>query len=79
MEGRAFVSEAFLASSEGAEVLGGLRYCLSIEAHDNATKRLLSMLNVEVNLMGDLGSLGGFGSLGEENKAEPEEQGGRDG
>ena len=65
MEGRALVAETLLSSGQGAEVLGGLGDGLAVETNDNAAGRLVANGDVEVDLVGDLGALGGGGSLRE--------------
>jgi hypothetical protein len=74
VEGRALVTEALLASGQSPEVLGRLGHRLAVETHDNAAERLIAMRDVEVDLVGDLGALGGFSALREENQADSEEQ-----
>lgn len=74
MEGRAFVTKALLASSQSPEVLGRLGHCLAVETHHNAADRLIAVRDVEVDLVGDLGSLRRFGALREEEQADSDEQ-----
>lgn len=78
VESRALVTEAFLASGQSAEVLSGLRDSLAVEAHDDTAEALLALLNVEVDLVGDLGALGSLSRLGEEEEAKSQEQGRRE-
>ncbi|KAI6766220.1 hypothetical protein HG530_007290 [Fusarium avenaceum] len=78
VESRALITEALLASGQSAEVLSGLRDSLAVEAHDDTTEALLALLNVEVDLVGDLGTLGSLSRLGEEEKAKSQEQGRRE-
>lgn len=75
MEGRSLVAEALLTSGQSAEVLSGLGDGLAVETHDDATEVLLAMLDVEVDLVGDLGALGSLSSGREEQKAETQEKG----
>jgi hypothetical protein len=77
VESRALVTEALLTSGQSAEILSGFGDSLAIETHDDAAERLVTLLNVEVDLVCDLGTLGSVGRLGEEEKAEPKEQGRR--
>lgn len=69
VEGRALVAKALLAGGQSTEVLGCLGYGLAVKTHYDATNLLVAMLNVEVNLVGDLGALRGLGGL---HKAEQE-------
>lgn len=78
VEGRALVAEALLASGESPEVLGSLGNRLAIETHDDAANLLVAMLDVEVDLVGDLGTLGGSGRLGEEEHRADQERGGQE-
>jgi len=73
VEGRPFIAESLLSSREGAEVLGGLGDGLAIEANDDAANGLVALRNVEVHLVGDLGSLCRLGGLGEEEQAHSEQ------
>lgn len=74
MESRSLITEALLPSSESPEVLGGLGDSLSVEAEDDAAQWLIAVGDVEVDLVGDLGALGSFGGLGEEDHAHSEEE-----
>jgi hypothetical protein len=65
VEGGALVAEALLAGGQSAEVLGRLGDGLAVQAHDNAPDGLIAVLDVEVDLVGDLGALGSHGGLGE--------------
>ena len=57
VEGRTLVSEALLSSGQSPEVLGSLGGRLAIETNDNATKLLITVGNVEVDLVGNLWSV----------------------
>ena len=78
VEGRPLVAKALLAGGESAEVLGRLRDGLAVKAHDDAAQGLVTMGDVEVDLVGDLGTLGRLHRLGHEEEAEAQEKGGRD-
>lgn len=78
MEGRALITEALLASGESAEVLGGLGDGLAVEAHDNAAEGLVTLLNVEVDLVGDLGALRCLGGLRKEQHRAEEQRSGEE-
>ena len=43
---------------------------LAVKTKDNASHVLIAMLDVEVDLVGNLGSFGSFGRLGEEEKGD---------
>ncbi len=73
MEGRALVAEALLSSGQSAEVLGGLGDGLAVETNDNAAGRLVANGDVEVDLVGDLGALGGGGSLREADNGQADQ------
>lgn len=77
VEGRSLVAEALLAGGESAEVLSSLRDSLAIETKGDTAEVLIAVLNVEVDLVSDLGALGGSGSLGEEDQTDCQEQHGR--
>jgi hypothetical protein len=48
-----------------------LRNSLAVKTKDNTSKILIAMLDVEVDLVGDLGTLAsGLGSLGEVDESE---------
>lgn len=74
MESRSLITEALLAGGEGAEVLSGLGGGLAVQADHDATKGLIAVLNVEVDLVGDLGSLGSGNGAAKEQHAHTEEQ-----
>ena len=78
VEGRALVTEALLASGESAEVLSGLGDGLAIEADDDAAEGLVALLNVEVDLVGDLGALGCLGGLRKEQHGAEEQRSGEE-
>lgn len=77
VESRSLITEALLASGESTEVLRGLGNSLAVKTKSNTSDVLVAVGNVEVDLMGDLGSLGGGSLLGEEDQADGEEQHGR--
>ena len=76
MESRSLISKTLLLSSrQNTEVLSGLWDSLSVETHNNATQWLVAMLNVEVDLVGDLWALaGGLGGIGEEEEGGSQDQ-----
>lgn len=76
VEGGALVTKALLARGERAEVLSRLGDRLAIEAKDDAAELLVAVLNVEVDLVGDLGALGSLGSAGKEEQAHHQDNGG---
>ena len=78
VEGRALITEALLAGGESAEVLGGLGDSLAIETNDDASEGLIAVLDIEVDLVGDLGTLRGGGGLREDHKHPQEEGGGQE-
>lgn len=57
VEGRTLITVALLTSSQSPEVLGGYRSCLSIETNDNTAHRLITVVDIEIDLVGDLWSL----------------------
>ena len=65
---------ALLARRERAEVLDRLWHGLAVEAHRDAAGRLTADLDVEEDLVGDLGPLGG-GSGRHEGKEEKSRHG----
>ena len=73
VESRPFIAESLLPSREGAEVLGGLGDGLAIETNDDAANGLVALRDIEVDLVGDLGSLCSLGGLGEEEQAHSEQ------
>lgn len=78
VEGRALVPEALLAGSQSAEVLGRLGGRLAVETNDDTAEALVTVLNVKVDLVGDLGALGRGGGAAKEQHAHADEQRGRD-
>lgn len=76
VEGGTLITKALLASSKGSEVLSGLRDSLSIEAKDDAAELLIALLNVEVDLVGDLGALGRLGRADKEQQSHHQDNGG---
>ena len=79
VERRALVAKALLASGEGTEVLSRLGNGLAVQTHDDAAQRLIAVGDVEVDLVGDLGALGGLGGRREEDHADSDEQQSADG
>ena len=77
MEVGAGVAKALVAGREGAEVLCGLGHGLAVEAKDDAAERLVAVGNVKVDLVGDLGALGGLGRRAEQQDREAQGQGQR--
>lgn len=51
-----------------------LRHGLAVETEHDAAELLIAVGDVEVDLVGDLGTLLGFGALGEEDEDEGEDQ-----
>lgn len=78
VEGRALITEALLASGKSAEVFSGLGDGLAIETHNDAAEGLVALLNVEVDLVGDLGALGCLGGLRKEQHRAEEQRGGEE-
>jgi hypothetical protein len=74
VEDSALVSVTLAADRQDAEVLSGLWDSLAVETNDDTTERLIAMLNVEVDLGGDLWALGSRGSLGEEEESDREDK-----
>lgn len=68
VESRSLVAEALFASGEGTEVLSGLGDSLAVETKGDAANALVAVLDVEVDLVCDLGALGGSGGLREEDQ-----------
>ena len=77
MEGRALVSEALLAGSQSSEVLSSLGDSLAVETEGDTAQLLIAVRDVEVDLVGDLGALGSFSGLREQNHAESKQDNGR--
>lgn len=75
VEGRSFITKALLASGKSSEVLSGLGDSAAVEAKDNAAELLIAVLNVEVHLLGDLGTLGSLNVVREEDQDHSEEEG----
>lgn len=76
MEGGALIAKALLASSKSSEVLSGLRDSLSVEAYNDTAELHIALLNIEVDLMGDLGALGSLGGAGKEQQSHHQDNGG---
>ena len=72
VERRVLVAEALFACAESAEVLCCLWRSLSIQSHHNSAQLLISLLDIEVDLVGDLGALLSFGGLSEVDECEGE-------
>lgn len=63
------VSEPLLASRKSSEVLGCLWHSLAVKTHHNASNLFIAVLDVEVDLVGDLWSLSSScSSLSEKDK-----------
>lgn len=75
VESRTLVAESLLTSSQSAEVLSRLRDSLSVQTKDNSAQWLVTLFNVEIDLVSDLGALGCLGGVGEENQANSHEEG----
>jgi len=74
VEDRALISKALLASSQSSEVLGRLGDSLAIETDHDATHRLVAMVDIEVDLVGDLGAFLGLNGLGEEDEGKGDDE-----
>uniref|UniRef100_A0A1Y1L0Z6 Uncharacterized protein n=1 Tax=Photinus pyralis TaxID=7054 RepID=A0A1Y1L0Z6_PHOPY len=75
VERRILVAKSLFPSSQGTEVLSRLRDSLSVQSHDNTAQWLATMLNIEVDLVGDLGAFCRLGGLGEKDQADSNEEG----
>jgi hypothetical protein len=78
VEDRALVAKALLAGGESSEVLDGLRDGLAVEANNNSAKGLITLSDVEVDLVCDLGALRSLHGGGEEQHADSNEEQRRD-
>lgn len=78
VEGRVLVAVTLLASSKGTEVLDGLGDGLAVETDDDTAQILVAMLDVEKDLVGDLGALACLSGLRKQESAEAKEQQGAD-
>lgn len=78
VESRALIAEALLAGSQSAEVLSSLGHRLAIQSQHDATQVLVAVLDVEIDLVGDLRTLGRSNTAAEEQHAHAEKQRGRD-
>jgi hypothetical protein len=78
VESRAFVTKALLAGSKSSEVLGCLGHSLAVETHNDTAEILVTMLDVEVHLVSDLGTLGSLNVVGEEDQSHSKKEGNRD-
>ena len=74
VESRTLVAESLLTSSQSAEVLSRLRDSLSVQTKDNSAQWLVTLFNVEIDLVSDLGTLGSFSCLGEEDEGYSEDK-----
>lgn len=54
--------------------MADLGHRLAVQAHNDAAQVLVAMLDVEVDLVGDLGALLSLGGLGEEDEDEGDDQ-----
>ena len=63
VESGALIAKTLLAGSKSTKVLSSLWDGLAVKAHYDAAKRLIAMLDVEIDLIGNLGTLGGLGRL----------------
>lgn len=78
VESRPLVPEALLAGSQSTEVLGRLGHRLAIQSKNDTAEVLIAVLDVEVDLVGDLGAFGRGDGGAEEQHAHADEQRGRD-
>lgn len=77
VESRPLIPEALLASSQSAEVLSRLGHRLAVQSQNDTAQILIAVLDVEVDLVGDLGTLGRSDGAAEEQHAHADEQRGR--
>jgi len=73
VEAGTLVSITLLSSSQSAEVLGGFWNSSSVEPDHNTTHLLISMFDIKVDFVGDLGALHSFGGLGKKDEGEGED------
>ncbi len=78
MKGRVLVSVTLLSGSQSAEVLHSLGDGLAVQAHHDTSQGLVTMADVEVDLVGDFGTFHSLGGLREEGKGDEEDQERRD-
>lgn len=69
VEGRVLVSKSLLTRAESSEVLGRL-WCRRIQSHDNPAQLFIALLDIEVDLVSDLGAFVSFGRLGKIGESE---------
>jgi hypothetical protein len=74
VEGRTLVSKVFLARRQRSEVLNGLGHGLAVQTHHDAAHGLVAMADVEVDLVGDLGTLDSLCGLGKEEDGDGDDQ-----
>lgn len=74
MEGRPLISETLLTGCQSSEVLRSFGDSSTVKTNYDATQRLLAMADIEVDFAGDLRALDSFGSLGEEEEGDGEDQ-----
>jgi len=74
VEGRSLVAKVLLSCGQSTEVLSSLRDGPAVQTHHDATHRLVTMADVEVDLVGDLGTFGSLGCLAEEKEGDGEDQ-----
>ena len=68
VESRALISESFLSRGQSTKVLSSLWDGLAVKTDHNATHFLISMGDVEEDLVSDLGAFVGHGWLRKEDK-----------
>lgn len=78
MEGGALVAETLLARGQSPEVLGRLGDGLAVQPKDDAAEGLIAVLDVQVDLVRDLGTLGGHDGLREEERAQAQKRSGQE-
>ncbi len=74
VECRALISKTLLPGSQSSKVLGSLGDSLSVQAENNSAHRLIAMADLEEDLVGNLGSLNSFSSLGKEEEGNGQDQ-----
>lgn len=70
MEGRALIAETLLAGGESAEVVSSLGDGLAVETHDDTAEGLITVGDIEVDLVSDLGTLGSLSGRRKEDHAD---------
>ena len=68
VESGALISKTLLSSCQCSEIFRGFWDCLAVQAHDNTPYGLVAMGNIEVDLVGDLGTFCGRRCLSKEQK-----------